>query len=125
MQLRQNHGIIANLGVMMACGGLYVIYTNKNNNGSEHFTTLHGKFGLAMILSSIGLGLAGGVFLHPDFGIDKTNQTIRYAHKTGARVTLAFAWMCCMSGMYTLTQDPMSLALLGVPLVALFPLTLM
>ena len=103
---------------------MYIIYTNKNNNGSEHFTTYHGKFGLAVIVSCIGIGMAGGLFLHPDFGIDKTNTTIRFAHKTGARITLAMAWMCCVSGMYTLTQETTMLGMLIVPLVALFPFTL-
>ena len=45
----------------MILGGLYVIYTNKNNNGSAHFTSNHGKAGLALIICSIGAGMAGGV----------------------------------------------------------------
>lgn len=33
------HGILASLGSMMAMGGFYVIYTNKELLGKEHFTT--------------------------------------------------------------------------------------
>jgi hypothetical protein len=29
---------------------------------------------------SIGLGMAGGIFLHPDFGIDKNNKLICDGH---------------------------------------------
>lgn len=35
------HGIMAWVGMMMAGGGLYVIYQNKESMGKNHFTTLH------------------------------------------------------------------------------------
>lgn len=35
------HGYMAWAGMMMAGGGLYVIYKNKENMGKQHFTTLH------------------------------------------------------------------------------------
>jgi hypothetical protein len=108
----------------MILGGLYVIYTNKSNNGSEHFTSNHGKAGLALIICSIGAGMAGGIFLHPDFGLDKTNKQIRFVHKTFARVVVACAWMVAVSGMYTLTSDVMSLAIVAVPLLVFAPFTL-
>jgi Eukaryotic cytochrome b561 len=63
---------------MCSAGGLYAIYKNKENHGSQHWTTTHAMAGVACILSCIGLGLVGGIVLHPDFGIDKTNKTIRY-----------------------------------------------
>ena len=104
--------------------GFYIIYNNKNINGYDHFATLHAKFGLAIVIMSVGLGMVGGVVLHPDFGVDKTNKTIRFAHKMGARVVLASAWMCCLSGLYTLTTAPVALGMVGVPLLLLFPFTL-
>jgi Eukaryotic cytochrome b561 len=112
------------LGVSLAGAGFYVIYTNKNANNYSHFMSYHAQFGVAILVSCIGLGMVGGVVLHPDFGVDKTNKTIRFAHKTGARVVLAGAWMCCVSGMAQLTTDPMSLAIVALPLMVLFPFTL-
>jgi hypothetical protein len=60
---------------------MYAIYLNKENNGVQHFKSSHGKAGLALLLSCLGLGLVGGIVLHPDFGIDKTNKNIRYVEK--------------------------------------------
>ena len=59
----------------------YVIYSNKEMMNKPHFATSHGKFGLATILSYCMLGLFGGIFLHPDWGSLKTNQTFRTIHK--------------------------------------------
>jgi hypothetical protein len=108
----------------MIMGGLYVIFTNKSNNGSGHFKSNHGKAGLALIICSIGAGMAGGIFLHPDFGFDKTNKQIRFVHKTFARVVIGCAWMVAVSGMYTLTTDIIPLAIVAVPLLVFAPFTL-
>jgi hypothetical protein len=80
---------------------------------------------LGLIVSAIGAGIIGGIVLHPDWGLDKTNQTIRYAHKTFARIVLGGAWATAVVGMYNMTQDPMELAIVGVPLLILAPFTLM
>lgn len=120
----KNHGILGNLGVLLSLGGFYAIYRNKNLWGKDHFTTTHGQAGVAIVLSAIGAGLVGGVFLHPDFGIDKTNKTIRLAHKTFARCLMAAAWMTAFYGFYTMTKNPVDLAIFGVPLLALAPFTL-
>ena len=109
---------------MLMLGGFYVIYENKNRNGANHFTSFHGKTGLGLILSAIGASMAGGIFLHPDFGIDKTNKQIRFAHKSFSRVVMAGAWMTCVTGMYNMTRDPMSFALLVIPLFVFAPFTL-
>lgn len=74
----QLHGILSWSGIMCSFGGLYAIYKNKENRGAQHWQTNHAMAGLACILSCIGLGLIGAVVLHPDFGIDKGNKTIRY-----------------------------------------------
>lgn len=73
----------------------------------------------------MGLGLVGGIVLHPDFGVDKTNKTIRFAHKMGARVTLALAWGAAFSGIYKMTQDTTTLIMYGLPLLIFIPFTLM
>merc|ERR1712032_1413529 len=83
------HGMLASFGYMMALGGLYAIYQNKNLWGKAHFTSTHGKIGIALMVSMVGPLLAGGVFLHPDFGVDKTNKTIRKIHKVFSRTLMA------------------------------------
>lgn len=121
----KNHGLLANLGIVLTLGGFYAIYSNKNMYGRDHFTSTHGKAGLAVICMAIGAGMVGGIFLHPDFGMDKTNKTIRFAHKTFARCLLAAAWGTAFYGFYTLTQKPLDLALFGLPMIVLAPFTLM
>lgn len=121
----KNHGLLANLGLLLSFGGLYAIYRNKNLWGRDHWVTMHAKAGLAVILAALGAGMVGGVFLHPDFGMDKTNKTVRLAHKTFSRTVLMAAWMTAFYGFYTMTQDPIELAIFGVPLAVVAPFTLL
>ena len=109
---------------MLSLGGLYAIYRNKEMWGKAHFTSTHGQAGLAIILLSVGAGMVGGVFLHPDFGMDKTNKTIRYAHKVFARGVLMAAWGTAFYGFSTMTSDPVQLAMFGLPLLVLAPYSL-
>ena len=179
------HGMMAWAGVMLAGGGLYVIYKHKNVMGKDHFTTLHswGEFifvydhssiirkraatrqprestfqfccskrqtlprthilymyidssfakngstkiiaGLAAFGGCISAGLAGGVFLHPDFGVDKQNKLIRSAHKYLSRSLLILAWMATISGLKTLVGDDVkTLILFAAPLLVAAPFTL-
>lgn len=86
--------------------------------------TPHSWCGVGVIASCVGLGLAGGIFLHPDFGVDKTNQLIRKVHKTASRLTLIFAWLTAVGGLLQLTSDVTTIAMYALPLVALVPFTL-
>ncbi|KAL3809712.1 hypothetical protein ACHAXA_009406 [Cyclostephanos tholiformis] len=120
------HGMMAWAGMMLAGGGLYVIYKHKNVVGKDHFTTLHSWAGLAAFGGCISAGLAGGVFLHPDFGVDKQNKLIRSVHKYLSRVLLMLAWMATISGLKTLVGDDIkTLVLFAAPLVVAAPFTLM
>ena len=92
--------------------------------GKEHITTAHGVAGLITMTGALMVSLAGGIFLHPDFGVDKTNQTIRFAHKWLSRSVMALAWITCLFGLMTLTKNPAILGLFSVPLLILAPLTL-
>ena len=120
----KNHGLLSGLGTLLNMAGLYAIYYNKNLMERPHFTTYHGQLGLALVVSSMGAGTVGAVFLHPDFGMDNTNQTIRYAHKVFARLVTGGAWATALLGMYTMTQDPVELAMFGLPLLVFAPYTL-
>lgn len=103
-------------------GGLYAIYNHKNSIGKAHFQTTHSIAGLVVLGGCFMSGMAGGVFLHPDFGMDKTNKTIRFAHMWMSRFVLIIAWFNAFIGLTQLTEDPTKLAAYGLPLLALlFP----
>lgn len=120
------HGVLASLGFVLSLGGFYAIYHNKNLYEKPHFTSTHGKIGLAIMISMVGPLLAGGVFLHPDFGVDNTNKLIRKIHKILSRIIIAMAWGNCIYGLYGLRQShPLEIIFYGVPLLALAPLTLL
>ncbi len=119
------HGMLASFGYMLSLGGIYAIYHNKNLYGSPHFTSTHGKIGIALMIAMVGPLLAGGIFLHPDFGVDKTNKMIRKIHKMFSRVLMAVAWMNSLYGLYHMRKHhPLELILYGFPLLVLMPLTL-
>jgi len=118
------HGIMASLGLFMAFGGLYVIYNNKKMMGKEHLTSTHSIAGIVTMAGCTMAMMAGGIFLHPDFGVDKTNQTIRFAHKWFARSVMFSGWVTCFLGLKHLTSDIFTLALFCLPLLALAPFTL-
>jgi hypothetical protein len=113
------HGMMMSAATALALFGGYVIYSNKEMFGRPHFMTPHGKFGAILILAYVGLGLAGAIFLHPDFGIMNKNQTIRQFHKYAGLLVTAGSWLCCCSGFATLHQTPIERALFSIPLVVL------
>ena len=119
------HGMLGWASIVVSFAGLYCIYRNKENNGYDHLKTAHARIGAFVAVNCVALGLAGGIFLHPDFGVDKTNKTIRLAHKTASRLVLLLAWATAFLGLLQLTQNYVTLALYAVPLVALVPFTLM
>ena len=121
----KNHGNIATIGTISSLGGLYAIYHNKNLMERPHFTSIHGKMGLALVVMSVMIGLGGLVFLHPDYGQMKTNKTIRFAHKTTARLILGLGWVTAFLGLYTMTQNTIDLAMFGLPLLVFAPLTIL
>eukprot|EP00956_Cyclotella_meneghiniana_P021679 scaffold39746_cov74-Cyclotella_meneghiniana.AAC.7 len=98
---------------------------NANRNALIH--RIHSSIaGLAVLVGSLMLGLAGGVFLHPDFGIAKQNGTIRSAHKYSSRVVLLVAWLATLSGLKTLIgDDTTTLLFFAGPLAVAAPFTLM
>jgi hypothetical protein len=121
----KNHGILAMIGSLLSVAGLYAIYSNKELYERPHFTSTHGKIGLGLVLSSMGAGFVGAVFLHPDFGVDKTNKQIRFAHKIFARVVVACAWATAFQGMTKLTESSTKLFLFGLPLLLFLPFTIL
>jgi hypothetical protein len=120
------HGFLGVLSIFCNSAGLYVIYNNKVVNGYPHLHTAHGKIGLVVLTACLGLGAVGSLFLHPDYGVDKTNKTIRFWHKTASRAVLMLAWATAVFGLMQLVpHDPVSVAIYAVPLICLVPFTLM
>jgi hypothetical protein len=85
----------------------------------SHFASLVTRSRVEM-----SFAFGAGIFLHPDFGVDKTNQLIRKAHKIASRLVLAIGWVTAIGGLLQLTNDVKVLALYSVPLLALIPFTL-
>lgn len=123
----QMHGILGWLGNFLSLAGLYCIYRNKEMNGYDHLKSSHAWCGLGVMINCIGVGMAGGIFLHPDFGIATTNKTLKAVHKWASRLTLIFAWMTAVLGVNQLvgSNDTTTLAMYAVPLAILVPFTLM
>lgn len=113
----KSHGILQALATICAAIGWYIIHTNKNLMKKQHLLTLHGKLGAAVCIGYILLSIIGGIALHPDFGIMRTNKTIRLAHRYFARVTTAAAWVSCFLGYQKLQDDTMYQLALGLPLL--------
>jgi Eukaryotic cytochrome b561 len=118
------HGIFASVGFFCSVGGFYAIYKNKNLWERPHFTSIHGKMGLALLLATIPAMLAGGVFLHPDWGIDKTNKTYRKIHKQFSRSIIAAAWLTAIYGFYCMKVSMFELLIYAGPLLLLAPFVL-
>ena len=124
--LIQLHALLASASTVTSLGGIYVIYTNKENNGYAHLRSNHALAGAACMAFCFMLGAAGSIFLHPDFGLQKTNQTIRLAHKMGSRLTLIAAWTTAFMGLYEMAPQNSTLLLAyGFPLLVLVPFVLM
>ncbi len=99
------HGSISSLGVFLMLGGLYAIYENKNRKGKEHFTSIHSQVGLIAMLSFVVLMIVGAAGLHPDFGAIKTNQNVRFIHKSFGRIANCLVFVVCVTGLNNLTDS--------------------
>lgn len=120
----KRHGYMAVGGLCLAFGGLYAIWLNKENMGKEHITSYHSWGGILSLVGLILPALAGLVFLHPDFGVDKTNKNYRLAHKWVGRLGTALGWISCIVGLNTLVSSKVELMLFSLPLVVLAPFVL-
>ena len=90
-----------------------------------HETNIDATVGLTAFSGCILPGVAGAVFLHPDFGIDKQNKIYRSVHKYASRALLLLAWTATISGLKTLIGDDIqTLIIFAAPLVLVAPFTL-
>lgn len=119
------HGILASFGLICVLLGLWVIWKNKELHGKDHITTTHALMGIITIACAVGPAIVGAVFLHPDFGIDKTNQQFRFAHKWFGRIVIASAYVTGFLGLKHMTSDILVLLTYAVPLMILGPMALL
>ena len=111
------HGYLFVLTTLLTVGGWYVIYSNKEMNGYPHLTSWHSWTGLFVLASFCGSSVFGLVALFPDWGVLKTNKSVRWMHKWGARVTIAVSWVTLVSGFIKLQPELTHQAIFAVPLL--------
>lgn len=112
----KTHGILMSLSSVCAAFAFYVIYSNKNTYKKPHFTTLHGQGGLAIMVAYLGLAVVGFVGLNPDWGVVRTNKTIRAVHKRFGQVVSVSAWLTCIFQFVKMVPS------VGVQLLLVLPL---
>lgn len=118
------HSFLASLGLALAVGGFYAIYRNKAIHNKDHFTSWHSWLGVVILLGSLIPMLVGIIFLHPDFGVDNTNQLKRTFHKWLGRLIISLSWANCILGLMNLTDDRFIQIMYLAPLLCLIPFVL-
>lgn len=118
------HGQMMFLCVLISLFGWYVIYSNKEMMGKAHLMTYHGKLGAFVLISYVGIAMFGGVMLHPDYGMAKSNKQFRWLHKMIGRLLTATAWICSVLGFMTMQKQLLHQILFGFPLLLLGLFTL-
>eukprot|EP01036_Dinobryon_divergens_P024007 gene24007-32414_t len=111
------HGYIMSTATLTASFGFYVIYENKNMARKNHFTTIHAQLGLAVFIGFIALGVFGGVVLHPDWGLFKSNKLYRSLHKWGGRALLSLSWFICILGFAKMESNILKQIAFSLPLL--------
>jgi len=94
----RTHGIYMIISILLSSFAWYVIYSNKEMFKRKHLTTIHGKLGVAIMISYFMLGIFGAIALNPDWGLFRSNKTMRLVHKVFGRLSTAAAWFCCLLG---------------------------
>lgn len=92
----ETHGKILSAGILLCIFGWYVAETDEQFKLTEK--TLHHKLGGITWLSYVLMGVGGFITLHPDYGIMRTNQTVRKFHHYGGKFLIALSWFVCVLG---------------------------
>jgi hypothetical protein len=94
------HAFVQSLGIFFFSCGVCAIYENKVRKGSDHFTTLHSKFGLLTLFVSVFGAVAFGVIGFKKTGVARVAkmsehavaQTKKYHRNSGTAVVL-LSWV--------------------------------
>mmetsp|Transcript_16076 Transcript_16076/g.26245 ORF Transcript_16076/g.26245 Transcript_16076/m.26245 type:complete len:193 (+) Transcript_16076:138-716(+) len=111
------HGTLMTLASGLMLFGFYVIHSNKELMGKEHYTTYHGKLGVFLVICFFSGGIVGFATLSPDYGKMKTDKNVRLFHKYWNRLLILLGWLACVSGFTTVYPDPLQGALFLVPII--------
>lgn len=96
------HKLAMSLALLLSMAGIYVAYSYKETG---HFSTTHGKLGLAIVALAIAQGLGGALRPHKnDEGEEKTTarQVWETAHPWAGRLLVLLAAYQLVSGFDTL-----------------------
>jgi len=98
----QLHWILNLFSIVAAAGGFGAIYLNKEVAGKPHFTSWHGKFGLAACIGSL-LAAVGGVAAKYSSSLRSYAKPInvKLYHATGALVVFGLAMVATCLGCYS------------------------
>jgi len=90
------HGYLMMGGSLAALIAWYIVYAYKRKSV---LASRHAQLGALSIIGYLAVGMAGSIFLHPDFGIVKNNPQlmkynaqIRLVHKYLGRLFTCIAW---------------------------------
>ena len=114
------HGYVMFIASIVAAFGAYVMYSNKETYGKEHYTSLHSWIGGSLLLMFLPYPFVAWFAYNPDDGKLKTDKNARAMHKYSGRFVILLGYAAVASGMYTIEQDPAIFAFLCGPLVPLF-----
>jgi hypothetical protein len=113
------HGYMLTASTMLMLAGGYVAYTHKDAIGKAHYTSTHSWLGAAALGGYCMSVLAATITISPDYGLLKSNQQIRLAHKLGGKLNIAVACAATFTGVQKFVPDPTAQAAFG-GLLALF-----
>ena len=113
------HGYMMTAGCLLAAFGIYVIYTNKIILNKVHFTTTHGFYGIVAFIGYISIEIVGGLLLHPNFGLMKTNKLIKTAHRYFGHLIQSLCWYSIVNGFAKLETNNNTRAIFLAPLFLL------
>lgn len=124
LQNTVTHGYLMSAAMSLMLFGFYVIYSNKDSLGKEHFQTWHSWAGAATAWGFLALALGASLSIHPVYGMMRSSTVIRTFHKYGGKALLALSWTACMTGFMTMVPDVAAQAAFGVALAGLAVITL-
>lgn len=113
------------IAIAITLFGWYVIYDIKEERKKQHLKSWHGKVGAGVMIGYLAVGIFGAIALNPDFGLLKTNQTVRVAHKWAGRVLTLAAWWCCVTGFVPKNPELWKQLLFILPLLIAGPYILL
>ena len=94
------HAFVQTLGMCCFSIGFFAIYENKVRKGSEHFTTVHSRFGMATLLVSVFGAVAFGVVGFRKTGVAKVAKMSEHAvaqtkkwHRNSGTTVVLLSWV--------------------------------